>query len=274
MREPAKSKVVLQERRRPGRPKKILDLRKLDSVTVAQPESPERAIENLLIFDVRCLDVTTRQELLRILPGLVHISRAWRAEFSEHGCLGCQKKPDPTVAIAARLRRRGSTWAEIYELTAVSASNRAARRRFEGAVHWKLEHLGAPAREPSRGYGAGGFCDRCSQRIYQRMLKHRKLMAGRDVPAEVEAFKDALRLRYNAAQRLLNEEDLPLEELSPENIDFLDEQRRSLRPYDVSRDSLVDLCVRIVRQLNARGKLSLEPEDLRTMLTNDCRRQT
>ena len=45
-------------------------------------------------------------------------------------------------------------------------------------------------------------------RIYQRMLKrYRKLMAGRDLPAELAAFTDALMLKYNAAQRLLNGED-------------------------------------------------------------------
>jgi hypothetical protein len=57
--------------------------------------------------------------------------------------------------------------------------------------------------------------------------------------------------------------------LSPENLDFLDERMRLLRPYTVSMSSLVDLCVRIVRQLNARGDLSLEPERLRALLTTD-----
>ena len=32
-------------------------------------------------------------------------------------------------------------------------------------------------------------------------------MEGRNVPAEVEAFRDALCLRYNAAQRLFNGDD-------------------------------------------------------------------
>jgi hypothetical protein len=125
----------------------------------------------------------------------------------ECGCHGCQK-PDPTVAITARLRRRGSTWAEIYEITAVNATNRAERKRFEQAVRWKLEHLDAPTREPSHRYGAGGFCDRCSGRIYQRMLKrYRKLMAGRDLPAELATFTEALTLKFSVAQRLLNGDD-------------------------------------------------------------------
>jgi hypothetical protein len=54
-------------------------------------------------------------------------------------------------------------------------------------------------------YGAGGFCGTCWSRIYQRMLKrYRKLMTGRDLPAELATFKDVLCLRYNAAQRLFN----------------------------------------------------------------------
>jgi hypothetical protein len=57
--------------------------------------------------------------------------------------------------------------------------------------------------------------------------------------------------------------------LSPENIDFLDERRRLLRPYEVSRRSLVDLCVGIVRQLHTRGELSLEPEQLQALFTTD-----
>ncbi len=139
------------ERRRPGRPKKILDHRKLDTIQVVKPESPEQAIESLLIFDARCLDKDTRQELLRILPQLVHIRRAWRAEYMECGCASCHKK--------------------------------------------------------NAGYGAGGFCGTCWGRIYQRMLKrYRKAMQGRNLPAELATFRDALCLRYNAAQRLLNQD--------------------------------------------------------------------
>jgi hypothetical protein len=57
--------------------------------------------------------------------------------------------------------------------------------------------------------------------------------------------------------------------LSPENLDFLSNQRRSLRPYDISLSSLVNLCVRIVRRLYARGELSLEPLQLQAQLTVD-----
>jgi len=37
--------------------------------------------------------------------------------------------------------------------------------------------------------------------------RYRKAMQGRNLPAELAAFKDALCLRYNAAQRLLNGDD-------------------------------------------------------------------
>jgi hypothetical protein len=140
------------EARKPGRPKKILDLRRLAKIQLIIPESPEQAIESLMIFDARCLDVATRQQLLRILPQLVHIRRAWQAEYTECGCISCHRKRE--------------------------------------------------------GYGAGGFCNTCWGRIYQRMLKrYRKQMAGRDLPAELATFKEALSLRRNVAQRLLNGAD-------------------------------------------------------------------
>jgi hypothetical protein len=143
---------VLPPSKRAGRPKKMLDLRKFDSIKAPKMESPLRAFESLLIFDARCLDRETRQELLRLVPQLVHIRRAWRAEYMECGCTSCHKK--------------------------------------------------------KAGYGAGGFCNACWGRIYTRMRnRYRKAMKGRNLPAELAAFKDALQLRYNAAQRLFNGDD-------------------------------------------------------------------
>ncbi len=92
MKKLAKVEVILPERKRPGRPKKIFDHSKLDSIVEVLPESPVELLENLLIFDARCLDMETRQELLRILPQLVHIRRAWKAEYMECGCISCHKK--------------------------------------------------------------------------------------------------------------------------------------------------------------------------------------
>jgi hypothetical protein len=132
-----------------GPKKKILDLRKLERIEDPVMESPLHAIESLLIFDARCLDKETRQELLRLVPQLVHIRRAWKAEYMECGCTYCHKK--------------------------------------------KAE------------YGAGGLCNGCRSRIYMRMRnRFRKAMEGRDLPAELATFKDALQLKYNAAQRLFN----------------------------------------------------------------------
>jgi hypothetical protein len=137
-----------QPKRPPGRPKQVLDHRKLDHIEPPVFASPEVAIESLLIFDARNLDSETRWELLRVIPEILRIQHAWRAEFMECGCISCHKK--------------------------------------------------TPV------YGAGGFCGRCFARIYQRMrLRYRKLMAGRDVTAELATFKEALTLRYSAAQRLL-----------------------------------------------------------------------
>ena len=47
---------------------------------------------------------------------------------------------------------------------------------------------------------------------------------------------------------------------------FLDDWARRLRPFPVSQSSLIDLCVRIVRRLYAKGDISLTPEALRTLL--------
>jgi hypothetical protein len=84
---------VLPPQRMSNRPEK-LDLVKLGSVNVNgyKPHSPESAIEELVLFDARCLDRNTRQELLRLLPQLVQVRRAWRAEFTENGCVHCRRK--------------------------------------------------------------------------------------------------------------------------------------------------------------------------------------
>lgn len=75
-----------------GRPLKVSDRRQLKSVDVVLPDSPLERIENLLIFDARCLDKDTQQELMRILPQLVHVRRAWKALYLECGCIHCHKK--------------------------------------------------------------------------------------------------------------------------------------------------------------------------------------
>jgi hypothetical protein len=149
MKKTAVIEVLPPEKKRPGRPKKILDHSRLENISAPEIESPLLAMESLLIFDARCLDRETRQELLRLIPQLTQIRRAWRAEYMECGCTSCHKK--------------------------------------------------------KAGYGAGGFCNGCWSRIYARMRnRFRKALQGRDLTAEAETFKDALQLRYNAAQRLFN----------------------------------------------------------------------
>jgi len=139
---------------KPGR-KAPVNLRKLDNIQVLKPESSEQAMENLMIFDARGLDRDTQHELIRILPQLVHIRRAWKAHYLENGCVSCHKK------------NRGATW-----------------------------------------YACGGFCNACARRILTRMTRrYRKAMEGRDPEKELATFKDALCLRYNAAQRLFNGDD-------------------------------------------------------------------
>jgi hypothetical protein len=66
--------------------------------------------------------------------------------------------------------------------------------------------IGPHAHERKRNaYGAGGFCAACQGRIMHRMRnRYRKAMQGRNLPAELATFKDALCLRYNAAQRLFS----------------------------------------------------------------------
>jgi hypothetical protein len=149
---PRLAKNVTLLKRPPGRPKKILDHRKLDHIEPPAFASPEAAIETLLIFDARCLDAGIRRELLRLLPEILRIRQAWRAEFMECGCISCHKK--------------------------------------------------TPV------YGAGGFCGRCWARILGRMrTRSQKLMANRDVPAELATFKEALTLRFSTAQKLLGGND-------------------------------------------------------------------
>ena len=189
-----------------GRPRKLLDHRKAEGLPEILPESPVEALEALLIFDARMLDRNTQQELLRILPQLVHIRRAWKAHFLEHGCLSCPKA-DERFAIAARMRLKGFDWQDVFEIVAPKLRTPQERKAFRNAVYWKLEHPHAGERKRN-AYAAGGFCIACQGRIMQRMLKrYRMQMDGRDLPAELAGFVEALSIRLNAAQRLFNGDD-------------------------------------------------------------------
>ncbi len=203
----AATQVIPRERpagKKRRQPEKILDIKRLDRIRVAKPKSPLHALENLLLFDAHCIDVVSRQQLLRLLPQLVGQRRAWKAHFLEYGCLHCPK-PDPTVAIAARLRRRGSTWGDVYEITGTQAKTPADRKLFMEAVRWRLAHPNVRTPSPSNQYGAGGFCSPCQMRIYTRMQKRfRHFVEGRADETEVATLKDALCLSYNLAQRIFH----------------------------------------------------------------------
>ena len=210
MKKPAKVELILpapSERKRAGRPKKILDHPKLDSIVEVLPESPVELLETLLIFDGRSLERDTQQELLRILPQLIHVRRAWKAHYLEHGCISCPKA-DERFAIAARMRLRGSNWEEVFEIVAPNVHTRHEQKRFQASVYWKLEHPKDRTERNTNTYGSGGFCVACQARIFMRMRnRYRKAMQGRDLTQELAALKDALALKYNAAQRLFNGDD-------------------------------------------------------------------
>jgi hypothetical protein len=176
-------------------------MQRLATVEVMLPRPAERRVDDALIFDSRGLDAGTRQELLRLLPSLVHLSRAWRAHYLKHGCFGC-KPDDPTVAIAARLRRGGMTWSEVYETVGVNAATRVERNQFEGAVRWKLAHLDTPKRKHAPGYGAGGLCMNCYLRLRRELAKALAKMQGRNAAEETAA----LTRRADMAQWLLGDE--------------------------------------------------------------------
>jgi len=72
--------------------KQIINYKKLEQVQVVAPQSAIQAIEDLMVFDARCLDKETWHELLRVLPDLTRIRKAWKAHFTEHGCVCCHRK--------------------------------------------------------------------------------------------------------------------------------------------------------------------------------------
>jgi hypothetical protein len=72
--------------------KQVINYKKLELIRVIAPESAIQGVEDLMIFDARCLDRGTRLELLRVLPELTLIRKAWRAHFSVHGCVSCRRK--------------------------------------------------------------------------------------------------------------------------------------------------------------------------------------
>ncbi|MBI3668751.1 MAG: hypothetical protein HY237_03075 [Acidobacteria bacterium] len=57
-----------------------------------RPGTVGRKADELICFDTRFLDNATAHELLRLLPKLVHVRRAWGERFRQRGCLVCRRK--------------------------------------------------------------------------------------------------------------------------------------------------------------------------------------
>ena len=78
--------------RKPRSDKQIIHYEKLELVKTAAPLTPLQAMEDLMVFDARCLDRGTWHELLRVLPDLTRVRKAWKAHFAAHGCVCCRRK--------------------------------------------------------------------------------------------------------------------------------------------------------------------------------------
>jgi hypothetical protein len=72
--------------------KQIINYKKLERVQVSVPQSAIQALDDLMVFDARCLDKETWHQLLRVLPDLTRIRKAWKAHFTVHGCVSCRRK--------------------------------------------------------------------------------------------------------------------------------------------------------------------------------------
>jgi hypothetical protein len=72
--------------------KQVIDYKKLELVTVIAPQSAIECVDDLMVFDARCLDKETWHALLRVLPDLTRIRKAWKAHFVAHGCVSCHRK--------------------------------------------------------------------------------------------------------------------------------------------------------------------------------------
>ena len=56
--------------------KHVIRYDKLELLKTAASESPLQAIEDVMVFDARCLDRETWRQLLRVLPDLTRIRKA------------------------------------------------------------------------------------------------------------------------------------------------------------------------------------------------------
>lgn len=185
-------------------------MRKRIATEVLSPGVPEKRLDDLLVFDARCTDVKTGQELARLWPQLRQIRRAWSAHFEQYGCIACgdgkarlTQKSDraATLSKAGELRRQGMKWDAIFEVVGLNLdrTSKAERKKFQQLVWWRMAH--PPQRETWQRSGHGGFCWRCYQRIRKELLGIvRKMDEGRDPERDTAA----LTRRFDVARQLLN----------------------------------------------------------------------
>jgi hypothetical protein len=188
-------------------------MEKLAKVEVVIPPQVAQILDDLLVFDARCLTGETSQQLIRLLPKLAFVRRAWRNLYRKYGCTGCPK-PDPSIAIAARLRRGGVSWADIYRILGAdaAASTLAERKSFKALVKRKMRDLHNEPRQQLRDFHsknchtAGGFCDKCQNRYRRRLRKeYANVVEGKELSEE--RVVAALSQRYDVAQWLLNNDE-------------------------------------------------------------------
>jgi len=185
----------------------------LATVEIVASFPVQKIIDDLLLFDARCLPKETSRELMGMLPHLALVRRAWRNLYRKYGCNGCPK-PDPTIAICARLRRQGLSWARIYDAIGAdyARSTLADRKYFKAAVKRKMADLDSGRLQlysyRARGrdfHAAGGLCDTCRGRNRRRLLKELAQICSQ--PEEKEKAIRGLSQRFDVAQWLLNSDE-------------------------------------------------------------------
>lgn len=123
-------------------PKKhTIPYEKMELIKTVIPDSPLRGIEDLMVFDARCLDKQTRQALVSFLSELTRIRKAWKAHFAAFGCLSCKRKKVDYGAgglcyrCLARTshRMRACFWQVLDDGRNIPDEIAALNRRFEAA---------------------------------------------------------------------------------------------------------------------------------------------
>jgi hypothetical protein len=180
------------------------------------PAPVQKIFNELLLFDAQCLPTEVSRQLVRMVPMLALVRRAWRNLYRKNGCNGCPK-PDPTMAICARMRIAGLEWEQIYCMIGgdYEHSTLEERKHFKALVKRKMRELAAPTQplpkeqlakyRSKHHFAAGGLCDKCRDRNRRRVL--RELAKLQSSPEETRKAIAGLSRRYDVAQWLLNSEE-------------------------------------------------------------------